>query len=65
MKWIVQLRSLYCGNPWGSTHDVVEAETAEEAEAKALADWREWSRKNDPRFTYQPLVTTYVREEAK
>ena len=45
------------GVPVGSTEDAFEAESIEEAEARAVAAWKAAR----PGFTYAPLVTTAER----
>jgi hypothetical protein len=37
-----------------STEDVIEADSPEQAEQRAIAAWREL----EPRYTYTPLLTT-------
>jgi hypothetical protein len=44
---------LHAGASVGSTEDVFDAATAEQAEALAIAAWT----KADPRCTYRPLLT--------
>jgi hypothetical protein len=43
---------------YGTTEDVVEADSAYEAEEQAIAAWREL----DPRFSYRALLTVDVTE---
>ena len=53
MKWIVILEVRAGGSPCGSTEDVIDALTAEQAETKAIALWRAAR----PDRTFAPLLT--------
>jgi hypothetical protein len=52
--FLVILQANLNGSPSHTTRDVIDADTCADAEAQALAAWRE----ADPRFTYSPLLTT-------
>ena len=51
--YTVILQNVYVGAPIGSSEDVFDAATAEDAEALAIAAWTQ----ADPRHSYQPLFT--------
>jgi hypothetical protein len=59
-RYEVRLEVRFNGSPWSSTRDVVEADTAEQAEADAIAAWE--AAEADPRFSYRPLITIAVHE---
>ena len=51
--YTVILAKLYAGASVGSTEDVFDAASAEQAEALAVAAWEQ----ADPRYNYRPLLT--------
>jgi hypothetical protein len=51
--FVVILDASLNGSSFCTTEDVIEAESAERAEAKAIAAWCEL----EPRLTFRPLLT--------
>jgi hypothetical protein len=58
MKWKVVLDRQVNGSSYGTTSDVVEADSAYEAEETLIAQWREI----DPRFSYRAILTIQLDE---
>jgi hypothetical protein len=53
-EYVIILQASLNGAPSHSTHDVIEADSCEEAEQKTIAAWQ----KAEQRFSYAPLLTT-------
>jgi hypothetical protein len=53
-EYVVILQASRHGSPDHTTRDVIEADSFEEAEQKAIAAWRD----ANPRYSYSPLLTT-------
>jgi hypothetical protein len=53
VNYLVILEARLNGSPSHTTHDLIDADTCDDAEAFAIAAWRE----ADPTFTYSPLLT--------
>jgi hypothetical protein len=56
-QFVVVLDRALRGASVGSTEDDIEADTAEAAEAIAIASWKTVA----PQYTYHALITTQVR----
>jgi hypothetical protein len=53
-EFVVILRASRGGSPAFTTEDVIEADSCEQAERKAISAWQDV----EPSYTFTPLLTT-------